>query len=86
MHIIPSKELRNNYAGVSSLAHSSGEPIYVTKNESRDLVIMSADDFEKRDELLRLRHKVHAAEASRLAGEPTYPAEEAFDELRKRYI
>lgn len=86
MIVIPSKELRNDYNKISSMAHESKEPIYVTKNGYKDLVVMSADEFEKRDELLALRHKVHAAEASRLAGEPTYTIEKVFEELKGRYV
>lgn len=85
MIVIPSKELRNDYNKVSSMAHNSKEPIYVTKNGYKDLVIMSADEFEKRDELMALRHKVHAAEASRLAGDPTDTLDKVFEELHGRY-
>ena len=72
MIIKPSTALRNDYGTISDLAHKEEEPIYITKNGEGDLVVMSIDAFERRDEMLRLRAKLEAAEQSRLHGEPTY--------------
>ena len=80
MIIKPSTALRNDYGSISDLAHEEEEPIYITKNGEGDLVVMSIDAFERRDEILRLRAKLEAAEQSRLHGEPTY----TIDESRKR--
>ena len=80
MIIKPSTALRNDYGTISDLAHKEEEPIYITKNGEGDLVVMSIDAFERRDEILRLRAKLEAAEQSRLHGEPTY----TIDESRKR--
>ena len=46
-HIIPSTDLRNNYAEVERLAKESREPIYLTKNGRGSMVIMDIDAFEK---------------------------------------
>lgn len=80
MIIKPSTALRNDYGMISDLAHKEEEPIYITKNGEGDLVVMSIDAFERRDEMLRLRAKLEAAEQSRLHGEPTY----SIDESRQR--
>ena len=45
-HIIPSTDLRNNYAEVERLAKESKEPIYLTKNGRGSMVIMDIDAFE----------------------------------------
>ena len=46
-HIIPSTDLRNNFADVERLAKESREPIYLTKNGRGSLVIMDIDAFEE---------------------------------------
>jgi len=80
-----STSLRNNYGDISNLAHEAGEPVYITRNGEGDLVVMSIDAFEKRDELIRLRAKLENAERFRLAGEPTYSLAESKALLDKIY-
>lgn len=46
---------------------------------------MSIDAFEKREELIRLKAKLDAAEHSRLSGEPTISLEEARKRFAEKY-
>ena len=85
MIIKPSTALRNDYGSISDLAHEAEEPIYITKNGEGDLVVMSIDAFERRDEILRLRAKLEAAEQSRLHGEPVYSIEDSRQRLEAIY-
>ncbi len=85
MIIKPSTALRNDYGSISDLAHEEEEPIYITKNGEGDLVVMSIAAFERREETMRLRAKLEAAEQSRQHGEPDYSIEESRARMEEIY-
>lgn len=85
MQIKSSTMLRNDYGVISSLAHKTQEPIYITKNGEGDIVVMSIEAFEEREKMLAHRAKVLEAELSRLVGEPTYSVEDVRNQLKEKY-
>lgn len=84
MIIKASAALRNDYTSISNLAKETKEPIYITKNGEGDLVLMSIDAFEKREQMLKLRAKVLQAEQERLDGAETLSISQARSRLRER--
>ena len=84
MMIRPSAALRNDYAGISELAKSTSEPIFITNNGEGELVLMSIEAYEKKEQLLKLRMRLIQAEEERLSGAPTMSLEEARKMLRER--
>ena len=84
MIIKASAALRNEYGAISDLAKTTKEPIYITKNGEGDLVVMSIDAFEKREQMLELRAKVLQAEQERIEGAGTMSVSEARKQLRER--
>lgn len=62
------EDIRQSYNEVADLCRSSEEPVYLTKNGVRDLVVMDVDSFEKRDKMLDLREKLLISEEDRAAG------------------
>jgi prevent-host-death family protein len=44
--IRPSADLRNNYNEISNLCHKYAEPVFITKNGTGDLVVMSIETYE----------------------------------------
>ena len=44
--IRPSADLRNNYSEISELCHEYQEPVFITKNGTGDLAVMSIETYE----------------------------------------
>lgn len=83
--IISSTKLRNEYNAVAEECHATGKPIFVTRNGSGDLAIMSMETYERLTaggmaELYGLLDEGHDdVEEGR-----TRPASEAIADLRQR--
>lgn len=85
MKIKSSTVLRNGYNTISTLAHENQEPIYITKNGEGDIVLMSVDALENREQVLKHRAAILEAEFSRLSGESTYSVDEVRKMLKEKY-
>lgn len=85
MIIKPSTALRNEYSSISDMAHAEDVPIYITKNGEGDLVVMSIEAFERREEIWRLRAKLAAAEQARVSGQSAISMEESRSRLEVIY-
>ena len=79
---IPIRDLKNT-AEISQLCKQAKEPIYVTKNGYNDMVIMSADMYE-RIRLYSVYEKLMEAEADIAAGRVT-DARESLGKLRAKH-
>ena len=45
--IRPASDLRNIFADIPRDVHESGQPVFLTKNGTGDMVVMSMEAFEK---------------------------------------
>jgi len=85
MIIKASASLRNEYAKIASLALETNEPIYITKNGEGEVVLMSIDAFEKKEQILKLRARILQAEEERINSEKTMSISDARKALRDRF-
>lgn len=82
MIIKPSTILRNEYNEISTLCKEKMEPVFLTKNGEGDLVVMSIEAYNYREEMLDLREKLFTSEAKRLSGEKNYEINEVSERLK----
>lgn len=80
--IKPSSDLRNKYNEISNLCHKTRKPIYITKNGTGDLAIMSIELFEYLTDKYELYEELEKGIKSIEEGE-VYSEEEVFDEIEK---
>ena len=82
--IRPSSDLRNRYNEISEFCHKYHEPVFITKNGSGDLVVMSNDEYERlcgKQELFRLLDEGVDAMNSNTGR----PAKEVFEEIERTF-
>ena len=82
--IMPIRDLRNT-SNISELAHQKQEPIFITKNGYSDLVVMSAELYERFAETNRVDQAIEDAEREVSEGARPVSAKEARKRLDKKY-
>jgi prevent-host-death family protein len=81
--IIPIEDLKNT-SKISEMCKESDEPVFVTKNGYGDMVIMSAETYEKKFHLLDVYEKLDEADRQ-VKSNKASDAYEALSKLRKKY-
>ena len=82
--IKPISDLRNKANEISTLAHESDEPIFITKNGEGDLVVMSMAQYSKIQLKLELFSKLAVAQAERASGDSGRSLSAVMKDIRKR--
>lgn len=82
--IRPSSDLRNKYNEISEFCHTHNEPVFITKNGTGDLVVLSNAEYERlcavNDLHRKLDEGITAMERGRVR-----PAEVVFAEVEQRF-
>ena len=81
--IRPVSDLRNKTPEIEEICIKERKPVFITKNGSSHLVVMSHQLFEEQQALLDLYEKLDEAEEQSRAGEYR-PFREVMSELRER--
>ncbi len=82
--IMPIRDLRNT-SKISEIAHKMQEPIFITKNGYSDLVVMSAELYERFAQINRIDQAIYEAEAEVAEGAAPVSLNDAKSRLDERY-
>lgn len=82
--IMPIRDLRNT-SEISELAHRKQEPIFITKNGYSDLVVMSAELYERFAKINRIDQDILEAEAEVEEGAEPISLDNAMKGLNKKH-
>ena len=82
--IRPSSDLRNKYNEISEFCNQYQEPVFITKNGSGDLVVMTNAQYEQLCGKAELHRLLNEGLLS-MQEERGKPADEVFANIEKRY-
>ena len=82
--IMPIRDLRNT-SEISEIAHKMQEPIFITKNGYSDLVVMSAELYERFAQINRIDQAIYEAEVEVAEGAAPVSLNDAKSRLDERY-
>ncbi len=82
--IRPIADLRDT-SKISELCYKKNEPVFITKNGSGHLVVMSMDTYDKQMGLLDIYRKLGAAECQINEDVPLLDGDEVFKRLRNKH-
>jgi prevent-host-death family protein len=80
--IRPVSDFRNNFAEISKIAHTSSEPLFLTKNGCDDMVVMSITVWEENQNANLIYQKLREAEIEAKSTDIRLSSEEVFSSLR----
>lgn len=78
--IRPCADLRNNYNEISKICHETNEPMYITKNGTNDLVVLSDEAYES---LRKVSIEVEETRIDRLISEKFDEHYESFEAFQR---
>lgn len=81
--IRPSSDLRNKYNEISAICHESNAPVYITKNGTGDLAVMSIELYEHLIERFEIYSKIENGFKEIEKGK-CRPARDVLDEIERR--
>lgn len=82
--IRPSSDLRNRYNEISEFCNTNNEPVFITKNGTGDLVVLSNAEYER----LCGKHELHrlldeGLESTKLNS--GRPAKDVFSDIERKF-
>lgn len=82
--IRPISDLRNNANEISDFCRQTHEPVYITRNGSGDMVVLSIEEYERQRALIDLYGKLAVAEQEITSGAEGEDFLTAARQLRER--
>ena len=82
--IRPISDLRNSANEISDFCRQTHEPVYITRNGTGDMVVVSVEEYERQQALIDLYAKLAATEQEIAAGAEGKDFLAFAHQLRKR--
>lgn len=82
--IRPISDLRNSANEISDFCRQTGEPVYITRNGTGDMVVISMEEYERQQALIDLYGKLAVAEQEIAQGAPGEDFLTVARQLRER--
>ena len=82
--ILPISDLRNNANEISDFCRQTREPVYITPNGTGGMVVLSIEEFERKQALTDLYGKLAVAEQEISAGAEGEDFLTLAEDLRER--
>jgi len=82
--IRPSSDLRNNYNEISDFCRTHNKPVFITKNGTGDLVVLSNAEYERLCGKHELYHLLEEGYNAMKSGQGS-PASEVFDSIEEEF-
>ena len=83
-NIRPISDLRNNANEISDFCRQTREPVYITRNGSGDMVVLSIEEYERQQALIDLYGKLAVAEQEIASGDQGEDFLTVVRQLRER--
>lgn len=80
--IRPISDLRNKFAEISADVHSSGQPVFLTKNGTGNMVVMSMEAYENLQFESEVYAKLQAAEREAELTNTRYSSSDVLSAMR----
>jgi len=82
--ILPSSDLRNKYNEISTFCNTYNEPVFITKNGTGDLVLLSNAAYEELSGRRKL-HRLLDEGLNAMKNGGGQPAKDVFAKIKKEY-
>lgn len=82
-HILSSDDLPNNYNEISSYCHKHDEPVFITRNRKRNLIVMSMETYEEMPGRFELYSRIQKGMQD-MENNRVRPLSQVMDNLQKR--
>ena len=80
--IRPVSDLRNNFADISRTVHETAQPVFLTKNGYRDMVVLSMEAFENLQFESEVYFKLQEAEREAEMTEQRYSSKDVLKAMK----
>lgn len=81
--IRPVSDLKDNFADISEIVHSTSQPVFLAKNSYGDIVVMSLEAYENMQFESEVYSKLQAAEREEEFTDKRFSSQDVLEAMKK---